>query len=94
LINIRRRYLKGAGMRGFHLRNESEISMMVEPWVRATLSGWSPVIWIPMKGILEAVKPREEGLIKSPIKPEPLYRSGETCFILLIGGIGIYYRSE
>jgi hypothetical protein len=49
LINIRRRYLKGAGMRGFHLCNESEISMIVELWVGVTPSGWSPVIWIPME---------------------------------------------
>jgi hypothetical protein len=30
---------------------------------------WSPVIWIPMKGVLRAVKPRGEGLIPNYIKP-------------------------
>ncbi|MDT7888859.1 MAG: hypothetical protein RQ885_07775 [Desulfurococcales archaeon] len=38
--------------------------MKVELWVGVTPSGRSPVIWIPMKGILRAMKPREEGLNK------------------------------
>jgi hypothetical protein len=32
--------------------NEPEASMRVELWVGVTLSGQSPAIWIPMKGIL------------------------------------------
>ena|GEM_PF-1989906 len=38
--------------------------MKEELWVGNTPSGWSSVIWIPMKGILRAVKPRGKGLIK------------------------------
>jgi len=41
-----------------------------ELWVGVTPSGWSPVIWIPMKGVLRAVKPRVEGLIPNNIKPD------------------------
>jgi hypothetical protein len=39
-------------MRGFPHSNEPEVSMKVELWVGVTPSGRSPVIWIPMKGIL------------------------------------------
>jgi hypothetical protein len=42
---------------------------MEELRVGATLSGWSPVVWIPMKGIPRAVKPREEGSTPNNIKP-------------------------
>jgi putative transposase len=56
-------------MRGFPHSDDPEKAMMGELWVGVTLSGWSPVIWIPMKGVLRAVKPREEGLISSDIKP-------------------------
>jgi len=30
---------------------------------------WSPVIWILMKRVLRAVKPRGEGLVLNDIKP-------------------------
>jgi putative transposase len=56
-------------MRGFPHSDEPEETMMGELWVGVTLSGWSPVMRIPMKGIPRAVKPREEGLISSYIKP-------------------------
>jgi len=49
---------------GFPHSNEPEETMKVELWVGVTPSGRSPVIWIPMKGILRAMKPREEGLNK------------------------------
>jgi len=39
-----------------------------ELWVGVAPSGWSPVIWIPVKGVLRAVKPRGEGLIPSNTK--------------------------
>jgi len=57
-------------MRGFPHSYEPEKTMMGELWVGVTLSGWSPVVWIPMKGILRAVKPREEGSIPNNIKPD------------------------
>jgi hypothetical protein len=38
-------------------------------WVGVTLSGWSPMMRVPMKGIPRAVKPREEGSIPNNIKP-------------------------
>jgi hypothetical protein len=40
-----------------------------ELWAGVTPSGRSPVTWAPVKGALRAVKPREEGLIPSNIKP-------------------------
>ena len=36
-------------MRGYPHSNEPEETMKVELWVGVTQSGWSPVIWIPMK---------------------------------------------
>ena len=60
----------GAGMRGFPHSNDPEKAVMGELRVGVTLSGWSPVVWIPMKGILRAVKPRVEGLVSSYIKPD------------------------
>jgi len=61
-------------MRGFPHSNEPEKTMMGELRVGVTLSGWSPMMRVPMKGIPRAVKPREEGPIpntSSPMKPEP-----------------------
>jgi len=100
-INIRRRYLEGkrrrkrrARRRGFPHSNEPEISMKVELWVGVTPSGRNPVIWIPMKRILRALKPREEGLIKD-VKPNetrtPSNRflammSRSTCLARLLRG--------
>jgi putative transposase len=65
-VNI---YLKYIKMRGFPHSYEPERTMMEELWVGVTLSGWSPVMWIPMKGILRAVKPRVEGLVLFDTKP-------------------------
>ncbi len=56
-------------MRGFLHSNEPEASVKVELWAGVTPSGWSSVIWAPMKGALRAVKPREEGLVSKDIKP-------------------------
>jgi putative transposase len=64
-VNIYRRYLR---MRGFpHSYDPDETKG--ELWVGVALRGRSPVIRAPMKGALRAVKPREEGLISSYIKP-------------------------
>ncbi|MGB9728896.1 MAG: Tfx family DNA-binding protein [Thermoprotei archaeon] len=74
-INIRRRYLekrrrgKKPRMRGFPHSYEPESSMRVELWVGVTLSGRSPVIWIPMKGDPEGDDVKGEGLISNYIKP-------------------------
>jgi hypothetical protein len=57
-------------MRGSLHSNDPEETMRRELWVGVTPSGWSPVMWIPMKGILRAVKPRVEGLIPNDIKPD------------------------
>jgi len=59
----------GAGMRGFPHSYEPERTMKGELRVGVTLSGWSPRMRIPMKGIPRAVKPREEGSIPNNIKP-------------------------
>jgi len=56
-------------MRGFPHSNEPEKAMMGELWVGVTLSGWSPMMRVPMKEILRAVKPREEGSTPNNIKP-------------------------
>jgi hypothetical protein len=56
-------------MRGFPHSDDPERTVMEELRVGVTLSGWSPVVWIPMKGIPRAVKPREEGPIPNNIKP-------------------------
>jgi putative transposase len=45
-INI---YLKHTKMRGLPHSDDLEKTMKVELWVGVTPSGWSPVIWIPMK---------------------------------------------
>ncbi|MGC9067998.1 MAG: zinc ribbon domain-containing protein [Thermoprotei archaeon] len=76
-INIRRRYVEGgrkrggrkARMRGFPHSYEPEESMRVELWVGVTLSGRSPVIWIPMKRDPEDDDAKGEGLISNYIKP-------------------------
>ena len=75
-INI---YLKYLGMRGFPHSDEPERAVMEELRVGVTLSGWSPVMRVPMKGILRAVKPREEGLIPNNIKPNET-RTPEELF--------------
>ena len=55
-------------MRGFpHSYDPDETKG--ELWVGVAPRGRSPVIWASMKGALRAVKPREEGLISSYIKP-------------------------
>jgi hypothetical protein len=36
-------------MRGFPHSNDPEKTMREELWAGVTLSGWSPVTWIPMK---------------------------------------------
>ena len=54
---------------GFPHSDDPERTMKGELWVGVTLSGWSPVVWVPMKGIPRAVKPRAEGSIPNNIKP-------------------------
>jgi len=58
-----------ARMRGFPHSNDPEKTMRGELWAGVTLSGWSPVTWIPVKGIPRAVKPRVESLLSNNIKP-------------------------
>ncbi len=64
-INTRRRYLEGkrgkTRMQGFPHSDEPEESMKVELWVGITLSGWSPVVWIPMKGDPEGGEAKGRG---------------------------------
>uniref|UniRef100_A0A7J2U2G9 Transposase n=1 Tax=Ignisphaera aggregans TaxID=334771 RepID=A0A7J2U2G9_9CREN len=64
-INI---YLKHLRMRGLPHSNDLEKAVKGELWVGVTPSGWSPMIWIPVKGILRAVKPRVESLVSNNIK--------------------------
>jgi transposase len=68
-INIRRRHLEGkrrgkrrASMRGYPHSNEPEEAMKVELWVGVAQSGWSPVIWIPMKRDPEGGEAKGRGL--------------------------------
>ena len=56
-------------MRGLPHSNDPEKAMKEELRVGVAPSGWSPVIWISMKGVLRAVKPRVEGSIPNNIKP-------------------------
>jgi hypothetical protein len=56
-------------MRGFPHSNDPEKTMKEELRVGVTLSGRSPMMRVPMKGIPRAVKPREEGPIPNNIKP-------------------------
>jgi hypothetical protein len=64
-INIRRRYLEGkrrARMLRYPHSNEPEETMKVELWVGVAQSGWSSVIWIPMKWDPEGFEARGRGL--------------------------------
>jgi len=45
-------------MRGLPHSDDPEKAMMGELWVGVTLSGRSPMMRVPMKGIPRAVKPR------------------------------------
>jgi hypothetical protein len=56
-------------MRGFPHSNDPEKTMKEELRVGVTLSGRSPMMRVPMKGIPRVVKPREEGPIPNNIKP-------------------------
>jgi len=56
-------------MRGLPHSSDPEKAVKGELWAGVAPSGWSPVIWIPVKGILRAVKPRVEGLTPNYIKP-------------------------
>jgi hypothetical protein len=47
---------------GFPNSDEPEESMKVELWVGVTQSGWSPVIWIPVKGDPEGDEAKGRGL--------------------------------
>jgi hypothetical protein len=69
-MKTQERWVWGARMRGFPHSDEPEKAVKVELWVGVTPSGRSPVIWIPVKGVLRAVKPRVESLISNDIKPD------------------------
>jgi len=58
-INI---YLKHSKMRGFPHSNDPEKAMKGELWTGVTQSGWSPVIWIPMKRDPEDDEAKGRGL--------------------------------
>jgi len=58
-INI---YLKHSKMRGFSHSDDLEKTMKGELWVGVTLSGRSPVIWIPMKRDPEGSEAKGRGL--------------------------------
>jgi putative transposase len=64
-INI---YLKHLKMRGFPHSNDPEETMK-ELWAGVTPSGWSLVIWIPMKRGSEGSEAKGRGLISNNIKP-------------------------
>ena len=49
-------------MRGFPHSNDPEKTMKGELWVGVTQSGWSPVIWIPMKRDPEGCEAKGRGL--------------------------------
>ena len=58
-INI---YLKHLRMRGLPHSNDPEKAMKGELWIGVTLSGWSPVIWIPVKRGPEDCEAKGRGL--------------------------------
>jgi putative transposase len=58
-INI---YLKYLRMRGLPHSNDPEETMKGELWAGVTPSGWSPVIWIPMKRGSEGCEAKGRGL--------------------------------
>jgi putative transposase len=58
-INI---YLKHSKMRGLPHSNDPERKVKGELWVGVTPSGWSPVIWIPMKRGSEGCEAKGRGL--------------------------------
>jgi hypothetical protein len=49
-------------MRGFPHSNYPEETMRGELWVGVTPSGWSPVMWIPMKRGSEGCEAKGGGL--------------------------------
>jgi hypothetical protein len=78
-------------MRGFPHSYEPEKAMKGELWVGVTLSGWSPMMRVPMKGIPRAVKPREEGSTPNDIKPNET-RTPKSSPLRLYGGIEMSVR--
>jgi len=58
-INI---YLKYSKMRGFPHSDDPEEAVKGELWVGVTPSGWSPVIWIPVKRDPEGCEAKGRGL--------------------------------
>jgi len=53
---------RNPGCGGFPHSNEPEISMKGELWAGVTLSGWTPVTWIPMKRDPEGSEAKGRGL--------------------------------
>jgi len=49
-------------MRGFPHSNDPEETMKGELWAGVTQSGWSPVIWIPVKRGPEGCEAKGRGL--------------------------------
>jgi len=53
--------LGGAGMRGFPHSYDPERTVMGELWVGVTLSGWSPMMRVPMKRDPEGCEAKGRG---------------------------------
>jgi hypothetical protein len=64
-----RRVSRGSQDGGSPHSNDPEETMRGELWVGVTPRGWSPVMWIPVKGVLRTVKPRVEGSVSFDTKP-------------------------
>ena len=71
-------------MRGFPHSDDLEKTMKGELWVGVTPSGWSPVMWVPVKGVLRTVKPRVEGSVSFDTEP---YETRTPYLDLAIGAV-------
>jgi hypothetical protein len=61
--DLREAFLLGdVRMRGFPHSDDPEEAVKEELWVGVAPSGWSPVTWIPVKGILRGCEAKGRGL--------------------------------
>jgi len=56
-------------MRGLPHSDDPEKTIKGELWVGVTLSGWSPVVWGPMRRAPEGCEAKGRGLMSFDIKP-------------------------